>query len=319
MLSTLAALVLQQSAVPPDAFLTEWLAPAGCPTHAQAVAMLRPVRTPDVLTARVRIDAPRTPSAAWRAVIITDVSAQTRSRVVEAVTCEAVTRAAVLVLDLARTQRTLEDPSAATPVPVTEPPLPFEPAVDEPEPPPSTPADDEEPRRPRPFRLRLRLSPMLAANVGLFPSFGVALGLGISFGNETWRLELAAFSWSAHRQPGERVEYGLISGLVRGCRLFTVSRVALGPCATVEAGSLQARGVGFAESRQGQVGWVAVFASGKAHFEATTLIQPWVSLDVGANLIRPQFAVNTPDGYELVHRVGFPMGRLTIGVEFRWE
>ncbi len=160
---------------------------------------------------------------------------------------------------------------------------------------------------------------MLAANVGLFPSFGGALGLGVSFGTETARLELAAFSWSAYREPGKDVEYGLISGLVRGCRLFAVSRVALGPCATVEAGVLEARGVNFAESRQGKVGWFAVFATGKAHFEATTLIQPWVSLDIGVNVIRPQFAVSTPDGYELVHRVGFPMGRLTIGVEFRWE
>ncbi len=318
MLSMLTVFLMHQAPAP-RALLADWVAPEGCPSRADAASMLRPDASPGIVTARVRIDAPRAPPAPWRAVILTEVEGLTRTRVVEASSCEAVARAAVLVIELARTQASGEAPPVE-PVPESppEPPQvelqPAEPPA--PPPPADEPGDEVKGRGPR---LRLRVSPMVALNVGVFPSVGVALGLGLSFGNQTWRVEVGGLGWQGHRDPSGKAEFGLASGLVRGCRFFALPKLALGPCATVEAGALSVQGLGLADARRSSVGWAAVFAGAKLHLDVFSVVQPWVSADVGVNLIRPRFVVNTPEGYEVLHGLGFPVGRLTIGVEFKWE
>ncbi|MDP3503825.1 MAG: hypothetical protein Q8S33_26040 [Myxococcales bacterium] len=314
MLSMLTVCLLHQ-APEPRALLADWLAPEGCPSRADAASMLRPDVSPGIVTARVRIDAPRAPPAPWRAVIFTEVEGLTRTRVVEASSCEAVARAAVLVIELARTQAS----GAVVPVePARE--SPREPPQVEPAAPSTPPADEAgDEVKGRAHRLRLRVSPMVALNVGVFPSVGVALGLGLSFGNETWRLDLGGLGWQGHRDPSGKAEFGLVSGLVRGCRFFALPKLALGPCGTVEAGALSVQGLELADARRSSVGWAAVLVGAKLHLDVFSVVQPWVSADVGVNLIRPRFVVNTPEGYEVLHGLGFPVGRLTIGVEFRWE
>lgn len=316
MLSMLTVCLLHQAPAP-RALLADWLAPDGCPSRADAASMLRPDVSPGIVTARVRIDAPRAPPAPWRAVILTEVEGLTRTRVVEASSCEAVARAAVLVIELARTQASGEVVPApeSPPQPPQVEPQPVEPAA--PSTPPADEADDDV--KGGAPRLRLRVSPMVALNVGVFPSVGVALGLGLSFGNETWRLDLGGLGWQGHRDPSGKAEFGLASGLVRGCRFFALPKLALGPCGTVEAGALSVQGLGLADARRSSVGWAAVLVGAKLHLDVFSLVQPWASVDVGINLIRPRFVINTPEGYEVLHGLGFPVGRLTIGVEFRWE
>lgn len=319
MLQVLTLIMLQQAPATREALLSSWVAPDGCPTHATATALLREPTKPETLTARVRIDAPRAPKTDWRAVIFTDFNGQTRSRVVDAGSCDEVARAAVLIIDLARTEAdsavvvdvpTIKDVSAVV-EDDAEPPAPL---------PPLKLVEDVL-RRPRqPFRIRLRVSPLFTSNVGLFPSPGLGFGVGVSASlGADWRLDLAAFIWIQASVGTSRVEYSLTTGLARVCRLFELGIARLGPCGAVEAGALTARGLRLAERRGGTVGWVAPFLGASAHFDTGSFIHPWASIEAGVNLIRPTFVIASLGGTEVAHQVGFPIGRATVGVELSWQ
>lgn len=315
-LALLSALLLQADAPA----IAEWTAPNGCPTHAEAEAALRP-RPPSLLRARVRIDEPKAEKVRWRAVIFTDGVGATRTRVIDGSSCEEVARAALLVIDLARVEA-LESAAAptateASPAPVPEV-APSALAEDAPAPAELEKSEPDGPASP-PVRVSFRLGPTFASNVGVYATPTVGIGLGTSFGNEQWRLGVALFDWLRLADSTNRGEFWLISGSVQGCRQWAFTSWSLGPCMTVEGGSLSAQGLRLTENRAGSVPWLAVRGGAGVRYRAGAHVSPWASVDVGVNLIRPSFVFTGPEGEVVVHRVPLPTARLAIGVELSWE
>lgn len=318
MLSALLSVLLQQT----DASaIAEWTAPNGCPTQAEAVASLRP-RPPSLLRARVRIDEPKAEKVRWRAVVFMDGVGPTRTRVIDASSCEEVSRAALLVIDLARVEalELAAGPSAEQANPAPEPNVASRPPLpeDASEPPVLEKAEEDDPTSP-PLRFPFRIGPTLASNVGVYPTPTVGIGLATSFGNESWRLNVALFDWLRLTDATNRGSFALFSGSVQGCRQWAIASWTLGPCVTVEGGALSGQGIRLTETRGGTVPWFALRGGAGVRFRAGAHVSPWASLDVGVNLVRPSFVFTAPEGQVLVHRVPLPTARLAIGVELSWE
>ncbi len=304
--------VLMQA--PAERLHIDWLAPEGCPDRSTLSATLEStVPRNKTFSASVRIDEPKEPGHSWRAVVITRLPEGQRTRVVEATDCARVTDAAVLVVTLAATSLAHEpalDAGAA----------PFFPELDAGVPDlPLEPPAAELPRDPPQRRLRLRLQPIVGANVGVFPLPGVAVGVAVNFERGPLRLELAGAQWLESQTVETRrgARFNLTSVRLKGCWLFELTELTrLGPCLGAEGGPLSATGLGVSNAARGTVFWAAVLPGATLGFLQSPYVHPWVSLEVGVNLVRPTFSLALPGDTALVaHAVGLPVGRLTIGVE----
>lgn len=305
--------VLMQA--PVERLHIDWLAPEGCPDRSTLSATLdATVPRHKTFSASVRIDEPREPGRAWRAVVVTRLPEGQRTRVVEATDCARVTDAAVLVVTLAATSLAHEEPlDAGSPPP--------SPQLDAgvPDEPPLEPSPADLPRDPPPRRLHLRVQPIIGANVGVFPVPGFSAGLALNFERGPLRLELGLAQWLESQTVETRrgARFSLASVKLKGCWLFgPTEKTRLGPCLGAEGGPLSATGIGVSNGERGTVFWAAVLPGVTLGFLQSPFAHPWVSLEVGVNVVRPRFALALPSDTTLIaHAVGLPVGRLTVGVE----
>lgn len=318
-MSALLLFLLAQAA-PSERLHVEWVAPHGCPDQSELASTLASSVPKDrTFSAAVRIDEPREADRPWRAVVTTLHDGQERTRVVEAPDCARVTEAAVLVLTLAATALPDEPKRESSPAALTAAePLPTrELSADEPLPTREL-TDDEHVKR-QPFVLNLRLQPLVGASAGVFPVPGVSVGLSVGFERGPVRLDLAAHTWFESQTPEtlRGARFLLVSFALRGCWLFTPrDRLHLGPCLAVEGGPMRAEATRVTTPSPAEVVWLATTAGATAGYDASSLIHPWVSLQLGANLVRPSFLIDTPSEQVVAFAMGLPMGRLTIGLEF---
>ncbi|MFZ5438925.1 MAG: hypothetical protein ACOZQL_02895 [Myxococcota bacterium] len=315
---TALALLLSQGPArekPADRLHVEWISPEGCPERSSLrealVASVPPQRT---FSAVVRVDEPRTVDARWRAVIITRVDDLQRLRVIEGANCSQVTEAAVLVVTIAALELRQDDARTA---PVELPPRSQSDEV----PPEAAAEEDKQPGPPdEPFSIPLRLQPMLGANVGLFPVPGVSVGLAVATRLGPFWLQLGASSWLENESAGPRrkVHLALQSFSLRAAWLGRLggTRLELGPCLAGELGPLAATGVGVASPGTETTWWAAALAGVQSSYEVTSALRLSASLELGLNLVRPRFTLRTSPAEDVeVHRVGWVLGRLSVGLE----
>jgi hypothetical protein len=295
----------------------DWLAPEGCPDGSSLRATLEStVPRNKTFSASVRIDDPREAGKPWRAVITTRSPEGPRTRVVEASDCARVTEAAVLVVTLAATNigaaDTMESENRSSTTSADA-------GVTAPDPDLPSLSDDSRPKKASsPFFFSIRLQPEVGASVGVFPLPGVSLGLAASFTRGPVRLELAVAQWlnsqTAETRRGAR--FSLTSVRVKGCWLFSPNETTrVGPCVSSEGGPLSAEGTGIAATQSGRALWLAALGGVTIGFLNSQYVHPWFTLEAGVNIVRPLFLIVTPQGVSSPHDMGWPVGRLTVGVE----
>lgn len=305
----LAVLAAAPQPPQPERLHVEWVAPDGCPGREELRASLEAdVPANHTFHASVRIDEPASEGEAWQAVVVTTVDGAERQRVVHGADCARASAAAVLVITLAATDLpTSKTPRAQLPE-----------SAEPPATPPATPAvptaggvDAAEP-----FTFRLRVQPVVGANLGLFPLPGFSLGAAASLSVGRVRALLAVAGWLRSQSPAHRVSVGLTSFRSQGCWLYRpVEAWHVGPCGGAEAGVLEAQGVNITAPARNSVFWVALLGGATGGYSLTRSISVWASANLGLNLVRPRFSVSTPTGPETVFAVGWLMGRVTLGLE----
>lgn len=292
-----------------------WVAPEGCPSRSELSSQLEAtVPANRTFQASVRIYEPRDEGQPWRAVVVTTADGAEHTRVVDGGDCTHVSDAAVLVVTL-----------AATALPPAEPAPRVNPAPPIAQPPPvaeDTEAGGGEPLSRR-ISLGIRIQPVVAANVGLLPLPGISVGGALTL--STWRLktQLELVGWLTSESPGASrgVRVNLVSAKLQECVIFKPhDAVRVGPCGALEIGRMSVEGTRVPRSEQVGVWWSALLAGATAGFPLRKNITPWVSGELGLNLVRPRFTVEGTGGSStVVYGVGWVMGRLTFGVEIDLE
>jgi hypothetical protein len=324
-------LVLVLLAQPADRLQVDWLVPEGCPDPMALTERVKAAIPKDrTFSASVRIDEPRAPQTSWRAVIITKArDGQSRTRAVDAPDCARVAEAAVLVLTLAATTMPPDDTGVSTPA-VLPPATPSNPATSSSpttapgpaapgEPLTPLPEDESVDRRRSRLRLNLRLQGLFGSTVGLLPGPGFSAGVGVAFAFGRLRLEAAVFPWldaqTAESLRGAR--FGVTSIRARGCWMFEPAEAwFLGPCAGAEVAFLRVTGRGISQPVSADTHAVMALGGVTVGRQLSPLFRVGGSLELGVNALRPLFVIDTPVGAVEVHRMGLPVGRLTLGMEF---
>ncbi|MFT3837332.1 MAG: hypothetical protein QM723_10095 [Myxococcaceae bacterium] len=290
----------------------DWTAPTGCPSREELESSLEAdVPKNHTFDASVRIEEPDAEGRPWRAIVQTTADGTPHSRTVEGADCKSVSSAAVLVVTLAATSVANDDAQASGKASSSpKPPLDSAPALEQ--------SGTEAPRPSDPFRFHLRLQPMLGGNVGLFPLPGFSWGLAAAFMTGHLRAQLAVATWSTPRsRPIRGVQAGLTSVTLRGSWLFNPTQsIQLGPSVAIDMGSLSATGTGITAPMEASSFWGAALAGVGTSFSFGDTISAWVTVEAGINLVRPSYVISTSDGDLTVGRIGWPVGRVTLGLEF---
>jgi hypothetical protein len=216
----------------------------------------------------------------------------TSARQVSAADCEQVVSALALMTALAI------DPNAVTdPVPATKP-VPPKPAAP-PAPPPATkPAE----RPPEPARTRWRFEVGGAFEVlaGATPE---PLFMGRPFveagttrpspWSYAFRLS-AGFGRRTVIEPEGGAEFTLLTGRLEACPRFrATAELQFSPCAAIDAGRLEAVGVGVTPAESASPPWVAPGLVARLEWEIASLLVVEVSGEVLFPLVRDRFFVNS--------------------------
>ncbi|MCA2978358.1 MAG: hypothetical protein INH41_25465 [Myxococcaceae bacterium] len=313
-------LVAQPPAV--ERVRVDWLLPEGCPDQAALTTMMREAIGQDrAFTASVRVDEPQTPGRPWRAVVTTrGPDGAARLRAVDAPDCARVTEAAVLVLTLAATAMPEahgdEGGPAVLPPP---PPVPDQapPAPDEP-PPASEPEAGADGGPARWLRPNLRVQLLGVGTLGVLPTPGGSVGVGLAFAFGRLRVEAALLFWPETRAADGRrgARFDVTSARVRGCWLFEPADAwFLGPCGGAEVAFVRATGLGVTAPTPIETTPVTVQGGLTAARALSPLFRVFGGLDLGFNVVQPQYVLGTPTGAVAVHRTGLLSGRLTLGLE----
>jgi hypothetical protein len=123
-------------------------------------------------------------------------------------------------------------------------------------------------------------------------SFGLALAAGLSLGR--WSILAEGAAWlPQHAEVRQQTDrYGVrvrrFAAALRACRAFMEGRVQVGPCLSLAAQHLAARGTGtHIVPREVKANWVAVAVGAQANFTLTR----WLRLVAGVDA---QFQTATP-------------------------
>lgn len=233
------------------------------------------------------------------------------ARQVAAADCEQVVSALALMTALAI------DPNAST-VPVRK----------QPEPPPSKPEPvTPQPRsaqavpstsQPEAARWRFQLGAGLELLAGVTPDplflvrpsfeagtsggarWGAAFRLGAGFGSDTTTF----------------AEFSLVSGRLEGCPRFRSTRsLEISLCAALDAGRLEATGVGVTPSARVERPWVAPGATARLEWEIFHFLELEVAGEVFIPVVRDRFFVGTG---ETVSRAAPVVGGAVLGLGVRY-
>ncbi len=315
------------TADPPEPALS-WTAPTTCPDATWARASLAS-QLRGALPARtvVQIDiVPASPGFAATIAVQGDASdTPFAPRRLVARDCEALARAAVLVVAVAIDPIAVVGPSD----PLETPELP--PSFELPEPvprapspsPPATPITEPlvdrtpppPPRSPAQWHHALRLGGGVGSTI--VPTLTGIVQLGYAAIRSGWRIETHA-GWLApvDRRYGDGAGARLqaITLSLRGCPSPAVGRVTLAVCLGLEGGPVVGRGTGVPRSNRGVSGWLAA----ELGVAAIVAVHPRLGLVLGAEVVaaalRPAFRLGTREDLFDAPIVG---GRALVGLEVR--
>jgi hypothetical protein len=219
----------------------------------------------------------------------------TSARQVSAADCEQVVSALALMTALAIDPNAVTDPVAVTKPPTQKPS----------EPPAPKPAPASEPKapppKPEPSRARFEVGAAFAMLAGATPEplfmarpF-VELGTaGPSPWSRALRISAAYGRRTVIAQEGG-AEYTLLTGRIEGCpaRFRAMPALQLSPCVAIDAGRLEAVGVGVTPVQSAKAPWVAPGLVARVEWEIANLLVVEVSGEILFPLVRDRFFVNS--------------------------
>lgn len=274
-----------------------WSAPPSCPTRAEAAAYLRDElqQDPEAGSDEVRVEVS---DNGWRATIILGDG---DARELEALECEDLMAAAMVVISVARAEPDAHEGVAA--------PEPLRPRVPLPDPAPDDTADPRPPRvtatrrdaapPPEPENTRPNLTHWLSLNAGvaaaLLPSLSARITPRYELTAPSWALRVAGH-YDTPREllyPGDTVggRFQAASADLSGCWLPGRRAVTGSLCAGLGGGGVFGVGVGIATPRRPRAAWLGAVASAGIRW---TWAERWrLAVDVSANagIRRPLFHV----------------------------
>lgn len=265
-----------------------WIAPAGCPRQAEVHADVErlvgvvPPETP-ALDARARVLPNR--SGGWRLRLSTDFDGSTGERELDGNSCEAVARAAAVMLAL------MLNPSAQAPQPA---------------------------QRERPLTLRLGAEGHLGIGFGTLPGPAPQAGLGIvARVPPVWLWISADAALPQHAEvPGDPSRGGDVwLGSATGALCWDVFSEAppIGACTTAHVHRLAGDGSGISNPQHGVVWWTAAGAGIVARLPLSAAIEAQAGLEAAVPLARPTLYV---EDLGQVHRPGEFEASFEIGAVF---
>jgi len=268
----------------------DWQAPEGCPAIDTIRDRVRHLATTDCEAwLPVSFSGRVSPSKIGFALELTvRAYALTSMRRLEDPSCEAVTKAAALVMAIALgTKPRLvapEPPSAAAPPP---------PAPASVPPPPRAPTAEAEPTQPVATTvIAWKLGGGVGVDVGAVPTVGTNLQTMMSANPGPYRLEVGlggSLSPSATFGPGPAADTWLLTARLRACRGAWDGLVAA--CLAGDLGIQQSRGQGISNPSTTTRSWTAPGVGFHVHLASTDRADFSVDLDVLAPLARSRFVV----------------------------
>ena len=300
-------------------FTFTWRAPEGCPAASAVegeIDNLLGGRAVEHARDSLRVQATVEHGAQWFVTLETESKTASGHRMIEAVTCQGLANATALIVAL------MIDPDAvaarsgkaqaAEPRPV----------------PPAPPAPVPVPAAEAPAARSVRathgvLGVAAAGSAGVLPSPDVAVSVSAGVVRPHWRGEARAAYGLRRVQSDPLAEpsgaygrFSFVAGTVAGCWTFVEPILEMGPCASVELGAVQGRGVGATQTISKSTPWFAVGAGGFLAIKAN----PWLYFPIHADVVfpvwRPRYVFsNVPTPIFQSLSVGL---RLTAGVELRF-
>jgi hypothetical protein len=169
---------------------------------------------------------------------------------------------------------------------------------------------------------RLFLEAPISFEAGPVPGidYGVGAAIGLRFGS--FRVEASFTDWlrpavaSVAEPTGAGGTFRMASGALAACYVVRAGRFELGPCGEIEAGQVEATGLGVTHGATAEVPW---FAAGAGLFAAVRVAEAWaipLHIDALVPLARRDFMLqNVPS---VVYRSSVVGGRLSLGLEYRF-
>jgi len=242
------------------------------------------------------------------------------ARSVDSETCQALTRAAGLVIAIALDPLKVVDEvervravAEARQLPEPEPPSEPEPSS-EPEPPLPPPA-------PQKSTLRLGLRASGGIESGALPKVGAGVALAAAMIWPRWRLELQGIYVTPREHtpydetPGAGARLQLGAAAAAGCHVLARDRLEVPLCLGFEGGAMRADGVGLGDPKTSHRLWLAAFVAPKLAFVPHPRVALVAEVASVLTIVRPRFKI---DDLGPLYSAGFVSVRALAGVEVRF-
>lgn len=265
-----------------------WTAPEGCPSAVEVAQWIddAPGGAPIVAAITVR----RIEKTRWEVEV--EIGEGSR-RTIAGESCVAVTRAAVVVVALARGAVPEPEPTSV----VIEDPPRDDPSRDDPSPvvapaPPRAPID-----------LRLAAGALLGG--GALPRIAGGIHGGLALEGWRWWLEIGATHWfrsfaARPTTPTAGVSIASTHATLEGGPRFAWKRLAFVLGAAVELGAITARPAGAERRTPDRRAWLAAGGRTGLHWR----VRPWLGLGLEAAVVAPMIRGRYVVGGTLVHQIG---------------
>jgi hypothetical protein len=279
------------------AFTLTWSAPDDCPSEAQVEADVErlvggQLRLQDANDLHADVVVSGGPP--WSAELTTRRADQLGHRSIEAPSCQAAVEAVALIIALSIDPETVAAAPAAPAPPVSS------------------------PRPPRSVWIVAGVH--TEGRVGGLPEPDAGVGLGVGVTGRRWRALLRG-TYGLRRDQvaslaaGASGRFNLVAGSLTGCMDVGRFRLAVGPCAVVEAGRASASGYGATAGWTREVPWVALGAGAFASASVTSHLHATIEVEALAPLYRPAYVFEDIPG---VVFMAPPVGGRTL-VELSWQ
>jgi hypothetical protein len=239
------------------------------------------------------------------------------ARSVESETCQALTRAAGLVIAIALDPlKVVDEVERARAVADAE--SPQEPAL-EPEP-PSEAEPTWPPPAPKRSKLRFGLRATGGIESGALPGVGAGVALAAAMIWPRWRLELQGIYVTPREHepydeaPGAGARLQLGAAAAVGCHVLARGRLEVPLCVGFEGGAMRADGVGLGDPDTSHRLWLAGFTAPKVAFVPHRRVALVAEVASVLTILRPRFKV---DDLGPLYSAEFASVRALAGVEIR--
>jgi hypothetical protein len=322
---TIAVPLFAQSPASP-AFTLEWSAPSECPSSAEVLAETQhllggaqSVPSGERWAARAVVSH----EGGWSVSIQTSSESGVHERTLHAQTCRGLADATALILALAIDPERVAVATAAPASESSSPAAPPTTATVTVPPPSSGPSRSDLPVQASRRTVHYFVGVPVSVSAGILPGIDYGVGFALTSRIDSVLLEVSVDDWLrpvVATIPGSSAggTFGLVSGTLYACNGFGIGAFAIGPCAQVDVGRIEAKGFGVTSIGAGSALWLAAGA-GAIGVAALDTGGTWaipIHLDFVVPLERRDFVIQNVGG--VVFHQPQVAGRAAIELRYRF-